>query len=163
MNPQDIFDRLRMEFIKNRIPIPDKIIDSKLYYMSSISALGKCKNQDGQYKIYLSRYAMNDEKQIEATLAHELVHTIYGCMNHGVKFKKYAAIVYDRLGIQVDTRASKEQAEISGITDAKINHAKYVIQCQECGTKIYRQKRSNLVLHPERYRCKCGGILKLLS
>ena len=161
MTPQDILDQLRFDFVKNKIPIPDKIIESKLHYMSSVSALGKCRIVNGIYIIYLSKYAMKNEEQIQSILAHELVHTIYGCMNHGKKFKKYADIVYEKLGIHIDSRAKQREAEISGIIEAKTKKAKYILECQKCNTIIYRQRKSNLVLYPERYRCKCGGKFNL--
>ncbi|MDO4976696.1 MAG: SprT-like domain-containing protein [Eubacteriales bacterium] len=162
MNAQTIFEELRKDFIRVGIPIPDERIAKNLHFMNSVSALGRCKKENGIFMIFLSRYAMEDEKQVRTTLAHELVHTINGCMNHGKTFHRYGSMVERKLGIQVETKASKEESELSGIAEARIQKAKYVILCEGCGEKIYRQKKSNVVIHPERYRCKCGGTLKLI-
>lgn len=163
MKAQVIFEQLRIDFINAGIPIPNDKIARNLQYMNSVSALGRCKKENDFYFIYLSRYAMEDEEQIRATLAHELVHTIYGCMNHGKTFHRYGNMVERKLGIQIESKASQEASEISGIAEARIEKARYVIHCEKCGEKIYRQKRSNVVMHPERYRCKCGGKLRILN
>ena len=157
MNAQDIYINLIKEFIVHGIPIPYKSIAPDLRYMKSTSALGKCQKKNGIYIIYLSRYAMKNEEQIRSTLAHELIHTIKGCLNHGQIFQYYGQLVYQRIGIKVESKATKETADLSGIMEAKMQKAKYIIRCTRCGTSIYRQKKSGLVLHPERYRCSCGG------
>ena len=35
----------------------------------------------------------------------------------------------------------------------------FKLRCTRCGREFPRTKASPLVLHPERYRCKCGGAL----
>lgn len=41
----------------------------------------------------------------------------------------------------------------------KIEQANYIIICNNCGKKIYRQRESKVIKNPEKYRCKCGGKL----
>ena len=38
---------------------------------------------------------------------------------------------------------------------------RYYVVCQRCARRIPRMKRSPLVDHPERYRCPCGGTLRV--
>ena len=40
---------------------------------------------------------------------------------------------------------------------------KYLLQCQSCGRLIPRRRLSKAVKYPSRYRCPCGGKLKLLN
>ena len=40
---------------------------------------------------------------------------------------------------------------------------KYLVVCQSCGRQLPRMKRSPLVEHPERYRCSCGGALRVVE
>ena len=39
---------------------------------------------------------------------------------------------------------------------------KYIIKCESCGALIFREKRSKVVTHTNRYRCKCGGKLVIM-
>ena len=46
-----------------------------------------------------------------------------------------------------------------GLPDQKpVNH---LAVCERCGQEFKRARASNLVQHPERYRCRCGGRLSL--
>ncbi|MDD7113989.1 MAG: hypothetical protein PUH88_05920 [Lachnospiraceae bacterium] len=161
MDPQEIFDKLKDDFIRNQIPISNDFIINELHYMNSVTALGKTKKEKGFYYIYFSRYAMENEELIKKILAHELVHTIPGCMNHGPIFHRYGNMVQAKLGIPISTRASEEDTYQSGVARVKQEKAKYKIECEKCGKIIYRQKKSRLVLRPEKYRCTCGGKLRL--
>lgn len=38
---------------------------------------------------------------------------------------------------------------------------KYVIECKSCGVKVTRSRKSKLTENISRYKCKCGGKLKL--
>lgn len=116
--------------------------------------LYKKKNRFAEY--------VKDSIELKKVLAHELINTFHGCMNHGNKFKLYADLTKKKLGIDVEVRASKETMECSGMLDAKKKKAKYTIECQKCGETFYGQRKSNLVLYPEKYLCKCGGNLKIV-
>ncbi len=162
MDPQRIFESLIADFMGAGIPLDPKSIDPILHYSNAVTKLGSCQKKDGIYHISLSRHAMRDRDQIRNTLAHELVHTLPRCMNHGKTFHKYGAMVEARLGISIDSKATKGEAEAAGIKDAYRSRANYKIVCQGCHSEIYRLKRSPLIDHPSRYRCsKCGGNLKV--
>lgn len=164
MTEEQILHNLINQYLAIGIPLHPDQINPKISYTNSLTVLGKCKKQDGRYTIYLSRHALKDQEQIRNTLAHELIHTLYGCMNHGKKFHYYAAIIQKKLGIHIDSRASKSEAENSGIKEAYRENARYKIVCNDCGAIIYRQKRSSLIVNPSRYRCgKCGGKLIVYS
>ena len=43
---------------------------------------------------------------------------------------------------------------------AESRPARYRLVCTRCGAELTRCRRSPLVEHPERYRCRCGGRLR---
>lgn len=53
---------------------------------------GRCIFRDGRYEIELSaRLQAADSSVVHTVLAHEVLHTCPGCMNHGARWKQYAA------------------------------------------------------------------------
>ncbi|MBR3756177.1 MAG: sprT domain-containing protein, partial [Firmicutes bacterium] len=95
---------------------------------------------------------------------HELLHTCPGCLNHGPKWKAYAGIVQQRCGYQiVRTGGDKDKAPAIEAARQKKREGyqiKYLLVCTKCGQEFPRFRKSNLVLYPEKYRCKCGGTIK---
>ena len=56
------------------------------------------------YTIEINSILLNEEVPewaLYETILHELLHTLPGCMNHGSKWRKYAAIVNRRLGYNI--------------------------------------------------------------
>lgn len=171
MDAQRIFEQLMEDFMKAGIPLKKENIDPKLQYSRSLTRLGQCnrkidpRTKKERYTIILSQHAMKDENQIRNTLAHELIHTLPRCMNHGKTFHKYGNLVEEKLGIAIDAKATKEESKNSGIEDAYVEHANYKMVCQGCGYEFYRQKMSPLIRTivntPERVTCKnCGKHFK---
>lgn len=100
-----------------------------------------------------------DDKSTENTMLHELLHTCKGCQNHGAEWKRLANKVNKAYGYNIKRCAS---ALDYGIDDGDYFRAcKYKIICEKCGGVGYRQKKSNVIIHPERYVCKCGGRLSI--
>ena len=95
---------------------------------------------------------------LKQTIIHELLHTCPNCLNHGNIWKKYARMVNDATGLNVSRTNSCEEL---GVNRKAIQNYKYVIICEKCGKKWYRQKASNITKYPERYKCSCGGKLKV--
>ena len=53
---------------------------------------GRCIFRDRRYEIELSaRLQAADSSVVHTVLAHEVLHTCPGCMNHGARWKQYAA------------------------------------------------------------------------
>lgn len=159
---QNIFEEMIRQFTLAGIPLPLGKIDTRLHFSRSSTRLGSCRKERGMYKISLSVYILEDKEAVQSTIAHELVHTCRGCMNHGSSFQRTGRMVETKLGIPVSSKASREESERSGIKDAYIKKARYRIRCRNCDAVLYRQKKSALVLNPDRYRCgKCGGRLSV--
>lgn len=110
---------------------------------------------NGVFDISISETLLQDDvddQAVKDTIAHELLHTVEGCMNHGRYWHKLAGLVNARCpGYHVQARTS---AEDKGI---QIEY-KYLLRCTGCGAIAGRHKRSRFVEHPEFYLCsKCGG------
>lgn len=137
------------------------------------------------YYIGINKSMMNNAFQAHKTMAHELVHTIAGCNNHGVNFKHYAKIVnkvYPEYNVRTfetfETLEPKEQFANSTLveksapygikfTDEKKEKTvapvsfsgrkpKYVVTCQDCGTKSYFFRNcKTLEMLENTKRCTC--------
>lgn len=63
-----------------------------------------------KHNIEVSKWVMDlDEKIIKNTILHEIIHCFYGCNNHGVRFKKYARYINEKLGYNVSRLGNKEE------------------------------------------------------
>ena len=121
-----------------------------------------------KYVISISVYhAQSNERAIRNTLIHELIHTCPGCLNHGPKWKAYAQMVESRYGYSIrrsggdkDTDSAIQQARQAKRAGCR---NRYLLVCTKCGQNFERFRKSNLVLHPEKYRCKCGGKIKRMK
>ena len=60
--------------------------------------LGCCVCREGRFTIQVSARLLEDGPLLRATLLHELLHTCYGCQNHGKRWKAYAQRVGEALG-----------------------------------------------------------------
>lgn len=167
---KELFEQVRKEAESIEIPISRNIAEIKINTRAK-ARFGCCRQQNKPlsgktYVIEISeRVLCSEEKNIRQIIAHELLHTCKGCMNHGDKWKTYAQAMnntwgynitrtssYEKLGLQPPERRNPTAAEY-----------KYVLECQQCGAKILRKKRCKVVENPQHYRCgKCGGSLKLL-
>lgn len=136
-----------------------KITDIKLN--SRYSVWGLCKKQpDGTYHIELSKYLFENgasEDGIKNTLLHEICHTVPNGHGHKSGWLIAANKLNNMYGYQIHRTDSAERMGVS--LDYK--PAKYICHCKKCGQQFVRMKMSNLIQHPEQYRCKrCGGRIE---
>ena len=119
---------------------------------------GCCIRRDGAYTIELSARLARDgaEQAVLQVLAHEVLHTCYGCSNHGARWKSYAQRMNSAYGYHI---RRTDNYDSLGIEDDR--PVRYYVICENCARRIPRMKRSPLVDHPERYRCACGGRLRV--
>ena len=118
--------------------------------------LGCCLWKDGSFTIQVSARILDQEELLQTTLIHELLHTCYGCQNHGKRWKAYAQKAGQALGIEIQRTVSLEGRQ----ERLRQDQVRYLLQCQSCGRIIPRCRLSKAVKHPGRYRCPCGGTLK---
>lgn len=110
-------------------------------------------------------FAFPSEAAFQDTMAHELIHTIPGCENHGAKFKSCCQMINERLeGYNVQPKFRYEDYGVRS-PDKKVSKFdfKYILACTECGQIFGRDRMSPFVKNPENYCCSCGGkIVRLM-
>lgn len=132
------------------IPVSGRIAPHVRVNRRAATRLGCCIRQGREFTIELSaRLLEADERACRQTLAHEVLHTCPGCGNHGAVWKGYAARMNAAYGYEIARTGSA----------AGEKPPRYLLVCRGCGAQFQRMRRSPLVEHPERYRCKCGGYL----
>ena len=125
-----IAKRLNAERFGGRIPLARVFIR----WNPNLKALaGRCQGSGGRclprfWEIDLSidYHLAHDEAQVEATLAHELLHVLVG-HKHGTEWKREAAA----MGIE---RYCKPE----GIAERSV---RYIYRCPQCGTEFPRANR----------------------
>ena len=122
------------------------------------TGFGCCIRRDVTYTIELSQRLARDgsEDAVLRVLAHEVLHPCYGCSNHGKRWRGYAQRMNGAYGYHIQRT---DGYEALGLEDDR--PVRYWVVCAKCGHRIPRMKRSPLVDHPERYRCRCGGMLRV--
>lgn len=104
------------------------------------------------------KYHSNPDN-FHSTLAHETIHTLAGCFNHGNNFLiagRKLSTLYSGINIQ---RTLNDPGYISWLNNKKPyipreqRNFKYKIVCPKCGQIIYRERLSKLVKSPEKFRC----------
>lgn len=154
-------DQLLVRVIKQAraigVPVSRRIEPSVRLNSRATGRFGCCIRKNGAYTIELSARLLDaSERAACQTLAHEVLHTCWGCSNHGERWKSYAARMNAAYGYDITRTDSCEKLGVPNT--AKV---RYVLVCTRCGARIGRSKHSALVEHPERYRCRCGGALEL--
>ena len=159
MTQDDVNTRLARVIAQARavkIPVSSNISPVVVLNSRATGRFGCCIRKNGGFTIELSSRMLGaEEKAVMQTLAHEVLHTCYGCSNHGARWKGYAARMNAAYGYEI---ARTDSCEKLGVPDTK--KVRYLLVCTKCGAQIRRSRRSPLVDHPERYRCRCGGALE---
>ena len=109
------------------------------------------------YKLVNPKYTETDDGLIN-TMIHELLHTCPDGRGHGVSWKKYAQMVYDRYGIDIKRCGSDDEKGAN--KDVIKNTYKYMLKCKCCGKEIGRYKMSPVISNYTAYHCgTCNGEL----
>lgn len=139
------------------IPVSRRLSPHVVINPRAKSRFGCCRSTSGRHTIEVSASLLDAEEQaVCKVLAHEILHTCPGCANHGAKWQHWAALMSRQFGYDIHRTDSHSAL---GLEDSR--PVRYVVVCARCGSRIPRMKKSPLVLHPERYRCKCGGSLSV--
>ena len=120
----------------------------------AIKRWGQCRKTNGNYTISIASKLLEDNvdnKALETTVLHELLHTVNGCMNHGHNWQNVANKVNSRYGYNIKRTTSSEE---KGIERTPYT---YMVKCKDCGCEIGRYKMSNVIQRPQNYRCGCCG------
>lgn len=117
---------------------------------------------NGQYKLnfnYLIFDDKSDEHAVKETIIHEILHTCENCYGHKGQWKTWAIMVSMMTPYNITRTTTYEHFGIEKPEQrCRTKNANYVFKCKGCGQKITRERLSNFVKHPERYRCsRCHG------
>lgn len=138
------------------IPISQNI-DPTVLINTRAKRFGQCKRRGDKFLIELSSiFDQAEEKMAKQTLAHEIIHTCKDCFDHQALWKSYVNKMNRAYGYNI---ARTDSCENLGVTREISRNAKYIIECQKCHNKIYKDRISGVIRNPERYHCKCGGRL----
>lgn len=146
------------------IPVPFNIYKEVKINRRSRKRFGCCHKKDNMFQIEISEFILEAPKEkIKEALMHEVLHTCDRCFDHGSLWKSYANKVNGIYGYNIRRITSYEYMNVSQPkTNKNKEKIKYIIKCESCGALIFREKRSKVVTHTDRYRCKCGGKLVLM-
>lgn len=137
------------------IPVSREIQPQVTVNKRAKTRLGRCMKKNGRFWIEISaRLLEAPAHSCMQTLAHEILHTCPGCQNHQARWKSYAARMNDAYGYEIGRTGDPLEL---GVTDER--PVRYRLRCSCCGQELTRMKKSPLIAHPERYRCRCGGKL----
>ncbi len=137
------------------VPVSSQICPTVALNHRARTRFGCCRRRDGVYYIEIAAaLPAAGEGAVRQVLAHEVLHTCPGCANHGSQWRRWAARMNAAWGYHIQ-RTDSHQA--LGLPDDR--PARYLVVCRRCGRELPRMKRSPVVAHPERYRCRCGGSL----
>ncbi len=139
------------------VPVSDHISPQVVVNRRAKTRLGCCRKSGETYIIEISHHMVGGPVESQKKiLAHEILHTCYGCRNHGARWLAYAKRMQTAYGYSITRVDSYEKLGVSVQESPR-----YVVCCRRCGQQFPRLRASNLTKHPERYRCKCGGKLYL--
>ena len=143
----DLLAEVKQE-IKNDVPYRHDSVH--IYLNSRKSALGICKNTINGYMIEVSKYLLKCNKElIKNVIAHELIHTVRGCFNHGYNFMIYARRL-NRLGYNIEIKNHNKQF-------GQAIQYKYKLTCLKCGKVFYRHR----LCRGDIRHGSCGGEIKV--
>lgn len=122
---------------------------------------GRCEQiKDGLFNIKISEKLLQDDlddQHAKNTIAHELLHTVKGCMNHKEPWKKLVKLLNTKIpSYNVTTTLNHEAVGL--YVERKVPVYKYFFRCKKCGAELKYQRKSKFVEHSDRYHCsRCGG------
>ena len=124
-----------------------------------------------RYKITINKaYLQNSDPQsVHDTIAHEVLHSIPGCMNHGEKWNYYARQFMTALPQFNISRCGNNEGFNNYLKKAMETQAKYTIICKKCGARFYKTRKSQWMDYLMRggkcyaYHRGCGGDFEVIQ
>ena len=128
---------------------------------------GLCQAYPDRYVINIAVFLLderNDEKALKETVIHEILHTCGGCMNHGEGWLRLAETVNRAYGYNIKEVSTTEEEGVDRETVPTKKPVELVwLKCGKCGYACQKGKTTDAARRPEKYRCKCGGDLSIVS
>jgi predicted SprT family Zn-dependent metalloprotease len=131
--------------------------DIRLLNKTNKRTLGKCRKwMGGTYEIYLNPMLLEMSDQlIKDVIAHELIHTVEGCFDHGFEFKKQMG------NVNLNCNNYKVEVRTTSNEWKEKRKYKYKLTCKKCGAVVYRNKLIHRYIKSGGYTHKCGGDLEI--
>lgn len=129
------------------------------------SRWGRCIKNQNRCNIELSNRILDDKVPTSSTMSviiHEILHACKNCSGHTGTWKYYAEKV-NRLYPQYKISRCASSEEFNLKEEQLEIKCKYAIKCTRCGKIHYSSKLSKTIIHPEYYRCHCGGNLERIK
>lgn len=116
-----------------------------------------------EHQIEISKWVLEmKEEIIKNTIAHELIHCLPYCNNHGENFKKYASYINQELGYSIERTGNKKEDYAKSNLPYIEQTFKYKIQCMNCKQTYQRNRLAKNF--SKKYKCGiCGGKLKIIK
>lgn len=127
---------------------------------------GLCeRHPNGVYTISISFRLLADDVADDGainTIIHELLHTVEGCMNHGVNWKREAEKVNRAYGYNIKRCSNADEKGVEPIENTP-QVIKHQFKCKDCGKVYNRMKESKFTKNWKNYRCGCcnGEFIKI--
>ncbi len=108
--------------------------------------ISRCMEEIENFELFQTR--------LTSCMIHELIHTQKGCMNHGKKFQKIAALVNQKYPqYEIGTGTSGEKYGVADLPRPD----KYIVRCKNCGAETRYKKKTQAVTNPKQFICcKCN-------
>ena len=111
------------------------------------SRWGQCRKRPDGYYININTALLADnlsDQGAKETIAHEVCHTIKGCMNHGATWKHYAQLL-SVFGYNIKRTNSAADKGITTEQHIATKKYKYEVRCEKCGTSSFYVTKSKAV------------------
>ena len=109
------------------------------------------------YTITLSAkwLATAEPQKIHDTIMHEVIHSMPGCMNHGPKWKGYAAKICRRYPQYTITRLSHDDNYSNYLKENNMSGCRYKLVCDTCGQSWEKRNKTRIFKLAALGRCAC--------
>lgn len=144
-------------------------ISPKIKFPKAKSFYGMCHKEqtlvEGKryyYYIRISEYFLEaEEEEIRQTVMHEVLHAVKNSIGHGPVWKANVAKVNKAYGYQIARIGTFHNFNLREHAPCANESRGHLVVCNKCGCKFHRTRHSRLTLHPDLYKCRCGGSLRL--
>lgn len=134
---------------------PGKIISVTVNYRAK-KRWGQCSCTAGAYSINISSRLLDEnvpDKSTKQVIAHEVLHTVPGCFNHGDMWKRYADKMNKAYGYNISRTDSPEELGVKVVNTT--SNYKYQVICDKCKHSYYYTRRSKVVQLIEKSSTAC--------
>lgn len=144
------------DLIQARLPLDD--IDWCIDINPRLrTAMGRCMHIPEGFRIEMNQKLLETGNldAIKHVLAHEFIHMLPGCFNHGEHFKYWAALLErQNPDYAVTSKFHADQFGLErGIAVNPESQKRYAVECPKCHRRVYRKRMCPVIEHPSNYMC----------